>query len=429
MTAEKLKELLLASGADAWELTCDDTDIWEFYFIRHALDQNRVRNTRHITLRVYRRFEDGKCLGSAGGEIPPTATEEEAAAAIAAYLAAASCVKNPAYTLNTPSGLSRESTAAVDPAESARRFMEVLRSLPETETEDVNSYEIFTGSHRIRFLNSEGIDVSYVRPSSMAEAVLNARRGVKEIELYRKFTGGTCDAEALRRALSLALATGRDKLTAVPTPPLGTCDVLFSGEAAAELYGYFISRVSAAFKVRGYSDCEAGKPLAPSFNGDRVTLRALAALPNSSRNGAFDAEGAPVRDALLIEDGVVRRFIGSRQFSCYLGLSDSFIPGNYAVSGGSCSAEELRSGLCLEAVDFSDFQVDPITGDIAGEIRLAYLRKDGKVTPVSGGSVSGNMRDFIRDMRMYRETEQQDSLLLPALTRLSGVHIAGAARG
>ena len=160
-----------------------------------------------------------------------------------------------------------------------------------------------------------------------------------------------------------------------------------------------------------------------------MTLQALASLPNSSRNGAFDAEGAPVRDALLIADGTVRRFIGSRQFSCYLGLEDSFIPGNYAVSGGSCSEEELRGGTCLEAVDFSDFQVDPITGDIAGEIRLAYLRRDGKVTPVSGGSVSGNMRDFIRDIRMSRETEQQDCLLLPALTRLSGVHIAGAAGG
>ena len=50
------------------------------------------------------------------------------------------------------------------------------------------------------------------------------------------------------------------------------------------------------------SDWETGKPLCESVRGDRVTLKALAFLPNSSRNTPFDAEGAPVRDALLIGD-------------------------------------------------------------------------------------------------------------------------------
>ena len=428
MNTERLIELLKSCGADAWELTCDDADIWEFYFIRHALDQNRVRSTRHLGVRVYRRFEDGKYLGSAGGEIPPTATEAEASAAIGGVLSAAAVVRNPAYTLNAPAGeVLSDVGAAPDPAESAKAFMEVLRSLPETQTERVNSYEVFTGSHRVRYINSEGVDVTALRPSSMAEVVLNASRGAHEIEVYRKLTCGTCDKAALRKALEAALRTGRDRLAAVPTPALGTCDVLFSGTAAAELYGYFASRVNAAFKVRGYSDWETGKPLCESVRGDRVTLKALAFLPNSSRNTPFDAEGAPVRDALLIGDGTVRRFVGNRQFSCYLGLADSFQPGNYAVSGGSESAEALRTGTCLEAVDFSDFQADPVTGDIAGEIRLAYLREGGKVTPVTGGSVSGNMRDFIPSLRMSRELEQQDNLLLPALTRLSGVHIAGGA--
>ena len=30
----------------AWELTCLTEKRWEFYFIRHQLDQNRIRNTR-----------------------------------------------------------------------------------------------------------------------------------------------------------------------------------------------------------------------------------------------------------------------------------------------------------------------------------------------------------------------------------------------
>ena len=70
MTTQKLIEILRQSPADAWEITDTVTEGWDFYFIRHRLDQNRVRNVRHIEVRVYRRHDDGASLGSAATEIP-----------------------------------------------------------------------------------------------------------------------------------------------------------------------------------------------------------------------------------------------------------------------------------------------------------------------------------------------------------------------
>ena len=113
-------------------------------------------------------------------------------------------------------------------------------------------------------------------------------------------------------------------------------------------------------------------------------------------------------------------------FAQYLGLEDSFTPGNFAVDGGRAPAEELRSGRFLEIVEFSDFQVDHMTGDIAGEIRLGYLHDGGTVTVVEGGSVSGSMREFAGTMRFSAEQKQYNSFLIPAVTRLSGVSITGA---
>ena len=43
-------DLLRASGADGWTVADERRRGWEFYFIRHALDQNRVRDVEHITL-------------------------------------------------------------------------------------------------------------------------------------------------------------------------------------------------------------------------------------------------------------------------------------------------------------------------------------------------------------------------------------------
>ncbi len=418
-------DLLRASTADAWEVTDTQETGWEFYLIRHRLDQHRVKLTRHTHVKVYRRFGEGQFLGSASAEIPPTANAEEAKAAIDALCQRAEYVKNPAYTLVAPDGEAQAQAGSVDVAAIARDFLEALQAVPETQTEDLNSYEIFVSEKKRRFLNSEGVDVTSVYPSSMAEVVVNARRDGHEIELYRLYHSGACDRDGLIQALTETLRYSRDKLIAQPTPALGRATVLFSTDAACEIYNYFISRMSAAMLVRRISDWKIGEPVVRDAAGDKVTVRALVTLPNSSDNAAYDPEGARRWDFDIIRDGIARQAYGSRQFSQYLGLERSCVPGNYAVSGGSATAAELRTGPYLEVVEFSDFQVDAMSGDIAGEIRLAYWHDGEKTVPVSGGSVTGSMLTLARTLRMSREQRQYDHLLIPAVTALDGVTIAG----
>ena len=91
---------------------------------------------------------------------------------------------------------------------------------------------------------------------------------------------------------------------------------------------------------------------------------------------------------------------------------------NTVVSGGTRTEEEVRQGDYLEVVEFSDFQVSPMGGDIAGEIRLGYLHQDGKVRIVSGGSVTGQMSEAIPTMEFSNETEQYDTDVIPRVTKL-----------
>ena len=76
-------------------------------------------------------------------------------------------------------------------------------------------------------------------------------------------------------------------------------------------------------------------------------------------------------------------------------------------------------------MEFSDFQVDPVGGDILGEIRLGYWHHDGKVDIISGGSVSGTMQDAIPSMRFTKETEQYNTRVIPKETRLYNLNITG----
>ncbi len=421
---ETILELLRQADTDGWEVTDETISGWEFYFIRHALDQNRARDVRHINVRVYKKF--GEYLGSAGAEIPVSADRAQAEKQIALLIEEAKLVKNPVYKLNVPKEAAELHTELPELSVMAKDFIEVLGNLEETETEDLNSYEIFVNRVNRRFLNSNGIDVTTQYPTSLVEVVINARQEEHEIELYRMYRCGTCDREGLKSALLKTMQFGKDRLKAGKTPNLGTCDVVFSTDAALQIYEYMADQMSTSMKYRGLSSWEIGKPAAEDADGDLVTLKAVRELPNSSNNRAYDLEGAPIRDLTLIEDGIAKAYWGRRQFSQYLGVEDSFSAGNFTAEGGTHSVEELRQGTFLEAVEFSDFQVDSVSGNIAGEIRLAYLHEGDKVSIVSGGSVSGSMLEFMKHLRISREQKQYNNFRIPSVTRLKDVTVTGA---
>ena len=423
---EQVIQILKDAGVYAWELTEERETGWEFYFIRHELDQNRAKALQSLKISVYQRIGED-AVGTAAALLPPTATAAEAKRLVESLAYQATLGPNRAFTLNAPKRehAAHRDTVTVDVPAVSRDFLRVMKSLPETETEFINSYEIFVSAVTRRYVNSEGIDFTETYPKSMAEVIVNARNEGHEIELYRMYKSGTCDAEGLRERLTKTMAYGRDRLRAVPTPMLGQADVAFSGEDAIAIYRFFAQRLSAEMLARRMSDWELGKPIVENAEGDAVTLTALRELPNSSRNHAFDPEGAPIRDTVMLRANVPEHFLGGRMFSSYMGLEDSFQPGNGAVSGGAQSEAALRQGRYLEPVEFSDFQVDPMTGDIFGEIRLAYWHDGETVTPVTGGSLSGNMHELLGRMYLSAETVQYDNWRIPSLTKLCGVTVTG----
>ncbi|MCR5092377.1 MAG: TldD/PmbA family protein [Lachnospiraceae bacterium] len=425
MTTDQLKQILQESGADAWEIRDTRTAGWEFYFIRHQLDQNRVRDVEHIEVKVYRALENGTMLGNASAEIAPTATEEEARRMIDGLCRDAEYAVNPFYRLNPPAPLQEETRSEIDPAAISRDFIKAMAEMPETDQEDLNSYEIFADRCVTRFVNSEGIDVTQTYPASMIEVVVNARDTEHEIELYRLYHAGTCDRDALRRDITELMRFGRDRLKAQPTPALGTASVLFSTQDAVRIYEWFGSRMKAANKYMKLSDWEIGRVYAEELTGDPVTLTARAFLPGSSQNRLFDDEGAPVHDFVIIDKGTPVSYWGSRQFRSYLGVENGYTARNFEVSGGTGTEESLRGGSYLEVVEFSDFSVDNVTGDFAGEIRLGYWHDGGETVSVTGGSVSGSLREMAGGMRFSAEQRQYDNYLIPGLTRLENVRITG----
>ena len=420
-----IEEQIKALGCTIWELREETTKVWEFYFIRHKLDQNRITEVRTFPVTLYRPLE-GELLGAASGEIAPTDSDSAIQKKLADIYYQASLVKNPAYRLNDKQAAA-PALKDVDVAAIAKDFITAMAKVHETETEFVNSYEIFVREITRHYRNSNGVEYTVRYPSSMIEVVVNARNGEHEIELYRMLESGTCDADKLCRDVEKALRYGKDRLVTEPTPALNRFNVLFSTDDALQVYRwYFAFKTNTEAIHCKMSDWKPGKAVADKMSGDRITLKVVSTLQNSSKDYPIDKEGAEIRDRTLIRDGMVESLWGPRQFSQYLGVEDSANAENFVVEGGARAEAELRKGDYLEVVEFSDFEVDPVGGDIAGEIRLGYLHQNGTVRIVTGGSVSGKMGDVIPTMQFSKETEQYDTFVIPRVTLLKDLKITGA---
>ncbi|MCR4792164.1 MAG: TldD/PmbA family protein [Lachnospiraceae bacterium] len=427
MKTDTLIKLLKESGAFAWRITDTVTKGWEFYFIRHMLDQNRSKDIENIQITVFVLSEDGKSVGSATAEMGPDESEEYARLTIKDLIFQAGLVTDAYYELKGPGAEFAIEDEDIDINRISSDFIDMMKNIHEDDVTFMNSYEIFVSSIKRRIVTSTGIDVTEKYPVSLLETVVNAKDPSHEIEFYKLYDSGTCVKKDIGDDLSKTFACGRDRLDAEKTPSLDKADVVFSSEDAVRLYEFFKDGLDCAFIYMKYSPFEKGKEIADEVKGDRITLKALKNLPGSSQNRMTDDEGSPIYDEVLMKDNVPAAFHGGTKFSYYMGEKNTFIPGNYEVSGGTHSKEELLAGPVLECIFFSDFQVDTMSGDIFGEIRLAYLHEaDGTVRPVTGGSVSGNLRELMKDMRMSTERSRYDNALIPSYTRLAGVTVTGA---
>ncbi len=426
MMIETVKTVLKELNCDTWQISDLKTEGWEFYFIKNRLDQNRVRNTDHITLTVFMKNADGTQIGSASAEIRQGSIADEIRDTVKTLMERAQLIQNPVYSLHSPKKAEETEKDEADVRTAAEAYLHLLKDIHQTAEADLNSTEIFVEKNTEHLLNSNGIDVTQTWLSSMIETVINARNEKHEIELLRQMRSGTCNEEELKKQIEDTMQYGLDRLKAQKTPNLNRFPVVFRGESAKAIAGWFVERTDAAMIYRKMSSWKKDAAYAENISGDRLTLKALKNLSGSADNRMYDAEGAAMKDLTLIENGIVKNFWGSRMFASYIGENDSFIVSNYEIDGGSESEESIQKEPYLEAVDFSDFQADSLTGDFFGEIRLAYYHDGRNVIPVSGGSVSGNLNDLMGEMTMSAQRQRMNNALIPSFFRLKDVTVTGS---
>lgn len=421
---EKIKKALSKLNIERWRINEVKEESAELFFVKHNLDTRRIKDTHKFTVTVYRQSEkDGKKLvGNMSASVISSMSYEEIENAIESAYYAAQFAMNPYFDAPekvTSNTIVKQGELASAPlAESAGKMAAAVFAADKNKHAYVNSTEVFCHKTFTHILTSEGTDVSFTDAVCKGDYVVQCK-SPEDVELINQFEYDDVDTDALEQGVKEYLDFVYDRACAQRVLKSGKYNVVLSGKNLAEILSYYTEKSAADMIYPGYSAWKIGDGVQGNVTGDALELSLVATRP-------FSGDGIKMKDLKVIDDGRLLAIHGSTPFCRYLGIAPT---GAYektrCENKGNVSFEDMKKQPCLWAVAFSDFQMDSFSGHFGGEIRLAYLIEDGKITPVTGGSINGNLIEAQQNVRFSKERFTSANYEGPYAVEFENIPVAG----
>lgn len=411
-----------------WKINQTKTDSTELFFIKRSLDMNRSKSVVHTVVTVYVDFEEKNEIyrGSSSAEIHPSMEDSEIKKVVQRLTFTASLIKNKFYPITDDSSSAASSGKILNTEE----FLpDLIKSIYKEDNRDkggINSAELFLENVTTRIINSKGIDVSYSSFRGTLEFIVSWKGASEEIELYRNINFSEFNPDFISEEIKYMLDKAESKADASFTPEVKNLPVLLCGSPVKELFSYYYEQASAQNVYSKLSVLTLGTSVqGESIIGDRLNMSLDPSMAGSIYSSAFDEDGTPLHKVELYKDGVLTNYWGNRRFSHYLNIPVTGNIKNIDIAPGSFDIASLKGKNFIELHAFSDFQMDIMTGNFAGEIRLGYYHKDGNIIPITGGSLSGNIKKVHQNMLLSKDIQQDNEFRGPKIVLMHNVSIAG----
>ncbi len=421
---DRILSALGKCGIEDYHIVVEDEQSAELFFIKKELDMQRLKKVQTADVSVYHVFEEGdnRFRGVASVQVQDSLTQPEMEKLFADAYYAAGFVKNKYYDLyeGTKVGM----VQAKDPFgektlnEMVQGFAQALFAEDVYKEVFINSAEIFASRLTVHIRNSRGVDVSYNRSRVQGEFVVQCTSG-QDVETYQDFSYNGWNLDAIREKARNTIELTRARARATTAPAAGEYRLILSGGYVNEFMSYYVNRASSFAIYQKYSTFSVGCDVqGGEVSKDRVNMTMKSNVP-------FSDEGIPMKNRELVKDGKLMMIHGGNRFARYLGIAPTGNFDGYKVEAGNVSIEQMKEQPYLEVVNFSDFQMDWFTGHFGGEIRLAFLYDGKTVTPVTGGSVNGNIFEAQKSLVFSKEMQVEKDFEGPKAVAMDGVSVAG----
>jgi PmbA protein len=405
----------------------------ELFFVQDKLQMSRGKDVEHINVTVFKNFEeDGKKYkGSSTTKIAPTMNYEEISHKLDNAILSASFVKNAYYDLVDPTNeVAPKLESKFSEGNITDSIIHLVKDLFSDENNvpgaKINSCEFFININKSRILNSKGLDVEYESYSGQIELITEAKSDKEEVELFDVLDFADYDPKWIKEIVKHSLEKTVLRTQAVPLPQISDIPIILTGEAVKTFFDYYGAKSSGRLLYEGINQSNIGEMVQSEDSvGDKVTLSIKPFIPNSTFSRYYDNDGFYLKDVQLIQEGKLINMEVSKQYADYLNITPTGTFRNAVVEAGSKYYKEMKHGKYLELFNFSDFQMDVLTGNFGGEIRLGIYHDGKKDIPITLGSISGNAKTVETDMYFSRELQKMNGFIGPKIIKLNNVIIAG----
>jgi PmbA protein len=175
----------------------------------------------------------------------------------------------------------------------------------------------------------------------------------------------------------------------------GEYPVLFAAEVARSLIGHLVGAVSggALYRKASFLVDSAGTKLFP----DWFAIDELPFMARGLRSSAFDAEGVATREAPLVTEGVLQRYVLGSYSARKLGLQTTGNAGGVhnlqvMANAGSLDAMVRGMGRGLLVTELMGQGVNTVTGDYSRGAAGFWIEDGAIAYPVDGITIAGNLR-------------------------------------
>ncbi len=408
----------------AWRVTERCRSSYEAFFIRRDLETVRTTNTCDVNVTIY--LDHGEFTGDATFAVFASTTEQEFERKVDAAIVRAGMIDNRHYTLPENETLTRElpsGFAAAPMSELCARVAAAAMKADCYEGGSINAMEIFLYKTQTHIQNSRGIDKTETKYHAMIEAIPTWSAQGESVELYEQYTFGEPNCEEITAEIDQKMQEVKNRFLAKKPELLPTCRVVLPAAELSNLIGELTYQLNMGTVYSHANAFAKGDVLQKDRTGDALNVTLRGEVAGCCHSAVFDGDGVTLRDTTVIRDGVAVAYYGSNIHAQYLGEEVTGVLPIITVQPGTLSDEALATQPYFLCVSMSGLQLDIYSDYIGGEVRLAYYVENGKITPMTGISISGKLSDALRGIRLSDRIATRPDYQGPALAALDGIAV------
>jgi predicted Zn-dependent protease len=152
-------------------------------------------------------------------------------------------------------------------------------------------------------------------------------------------------------------------------------------------------------------------------------MKSSGLLPYGLYSDPFDNEGLPGQEHTIIDQGLFKKYWTTKRYADYLKVEPTGAFKNLVIEPDT--KMEFDEDDYFEIIQFSDLSPDPVTGDFVAEIRFGYRVKNGRRTPIKGGSAGGNIFTALKSSCFTGKDIFEGNYLGPKALVLKDLSISG----